>query len=940
MPSPVANDRHNKNKAIVNRSRKSREAMALAADPLRIAGKTIEIADPEKDGAVVLTGKATWFDQDRSRYCIMRSFSDVGSEGNGGGSSSSGGGSGLEATGGCAHWITVEKLVGAKAVKVDLRNGKRFAVEPPLLAEESGEDTDSDSESRGSHVKSEEKEHEEERKGANRVESGGSPTEESDKEKRDNTAGDEEEERGDHASSVLDEEEPDEAEVRAVAHGKRRGRSQVSPTSSPGAVSAKRTARAGMRTRRENSNSSVELDLQRAQEEMEGAAETPPCPTLPDEGCASIVRDGDEATSENGDNASALEADNSMPIAKHAKQQRRRLLPLPSVQVPEPPIRSDPFSRYPIRGRLKRPPQPPGPQEPEAVGGVFSAKRRRGGEETMEEFAVPATARSDSTSNEADERVIPAPPGSGSASNEGVEGPNEVPAPDDSVPPALTPPEVNERVPPDPTQEPHTSVDVPTASGRASRTEAGQSLSGQASCTAYVVEPGWPNSRDAPGQIPVMRVRTVRITGGKEAMYFASAYAGAAASFACGKRSTSRFTFPFEMFGEVEAARADELPSLKEAAGEPLKVLPQQSCDPVETQEMQRAGDVVQDDVPKLEAAKEVCGDGEVRSARSERAKENREDGYKESEGDEGRKESKGGEGGEGDEAEAAQANGLPKDTMSSSPSQGSDNSEMEDGEIETLPDGRGDIMPPSPRDEGMESVLDVIGQGAENILEVDMAEGTDDPPGSAEKETAGDDSDGSEGVQMPMQEAFAKNMATSSDEVSCGEPEGDNSSFCSFEDVLKRAGDASSSDEDFPDTKLGVHACDSTGGAESNVSAFSPETAQIPQAAQELPHGEGSPEVEVATAEDAPPTPPPSPPDLQQQAATNGLRTIVREQLQDILTSASTGGEAALASGNGAELFRRIAVETEEELFERLYNRSTGGREYKVNFSICAISC
>ena len=121
-----------------------REAKASAADPLRIAGKTIEIADPGQDGAVVLTGKVTWFDQDRSRYCIMTSLSGVGGEGSGGGSSSSGGGScsgGLEATGGCAHWLTVEKLIGAKAVRVDLRSGKRFDVEPPPSVEGGEEET-------------------------------------------------------------------------------------------------------------------------------------------------------------------------------------------------------------------------------------------------------------------------------------------------------------------------------------------------------------------------------------------------------------------------------------------------------------------------------------------------------------------------------------------------------------------------------------------------------------------------------------------------------------------------------------------------------------------------------------------------------------------------------------------------------------------------------
>ena len=937
-PPAAAYDRHNKNKPAVSRSRKGREAMASAADPLRIANKTIEIADPGQDGAVVLTGKVTWFDQDRSRYCIMTSFSGVGGEGNGGGSSSGDGGScsgGLEATGGCAHWITAEKLVGAKAVRVDLKSGKRFAVEPPPSVEGGEEETDSESESQGDRIKIEENDNEGERAGVDREESGASPTEEGHKGKMNDTAGDEEQKR-DSPGSVL-ENEPDEAELLAVARGKHGRGAMVSPPSSPSAAPTKRAARAGMRTRRE-------LDLQRTQE-TEGAAEIPPCTTSRDQSSASVqhdedtsrdedgacdgseARDGDEAASENRDTASSAESRNRTPIAQ---QQRRRLLP--SVQVPAPP-QADPFSRYPIRGRLKRPLQPAEFQESNGVEGVPSAKKRRAGEDEVEELVIPATAGSNPTSNEE------------------VESPDEVPAADDYVRRAPMPPEMNECVPFGPTLQSRFSTDVPTASDNASRNQVVQPLPEQASCTAYVVEPGWPNGRDTPGQIPVMRVRTIRLTGGKEAMFFASAHTGVAASVSCGSRSTSRFFFPFERFEEVEAACAhEELPREGEGTDESLVVRSQHPCEPVETQEAGGAGDVQQDVEAKVEAAKEdVHRVGEVRNPPSSGAKENRGEG---SDGDEGLEGDK-----TGSEVQAAE---LPKDTMPPSPPQGGDTSEMEDGEIETGPDGRADIMPPSPRDEEMESVADVIGHGTEDVLEVEVAEGSNSPPKSVENQTVGRDSDGTDVVQTRVNMLWSQDMAISSDEQSCGEPEGvETSSYCSFEDVLRRAEDTSPSDEASATTNIGDHACDPTGAAGSIVTACSPATAESTEAPQEhLPGGPlssrpaeptvsvlsddertgvESTEAETTTAGQAPEglreaSTPPSSPDPQQQAATIALRTIVREQLQGILKSASKGGEAALASGNGAEVFERIAVETEEELFGRIYNHSTGGREYKVN--------
>lgn len=998
---PAAYDRHNKNKPAVSRSRKGREAMASAADPLRIAGKTIEIADPGQDGAVVLTGKVTWFDQDRSRYCIMQSVSGVGGSSSGGGGSCSGG---LEAMGGCAHWLAAEKLVRAKAVRVDLRSGKRFAVEPPPSVEGGEEETDSESEPQGDSVKIEENDNEEERGCEDREKRRLSPTE-GDKDKRDCTAGDEEQKREDGPSSVLEENETDETEVREVTRVKRGRGAMVPSSSSPGAAPTKRAARVGMQTRRE-------LDLQRTQQETGGAAETPPCPTSRDQSNASVERDeddacdggeardagegrdGDEAASENGDAASSTESGSRTPIVQ---QQRRRLLP--SVQVPPPP-QVDPFSRYPIRGRLKRPSQPAESQESNAVEGVSSAKKRRAGEDKVEEVVIPATADSDSTSNE------------------GMESPDEVPAADDAVRPAPASPEMNEGVPFGPTRQPHLSTDVTTTRGNG--TEVVQPLPEQASCTAYVVEPGWPNGRDTPGQIPVMRVRTIRITGGKEAMFFASAHTGVATSAACGKRSTSRFFFPFEKFEEVEAACAhEERPRQGEGVDESLRTRPQQTCEPAESQEEGGAGDVQKDDVAKVEAAKEDAHlVGDVKNPRSEEAKENRGEGSEKGEGDEGGKGSQKGEGdegsqkGEGDDGSqkgelddgsqkdkldeggqkgeggqkdeggkgsdgdegldgdkvvsGAQAAELPKDTMS--PPQGDDTSEMEDGEIETRPDGRADIMPPSPRDEDMEPVADVIGHSTDDVLEVEVAEGSDSPPNSVENQTVGHGSDGTDGVQTQMDMLWAQDMTISSDEQSCGEPEGvETSSFCSFEDVLRRAEDASLSDGASATTNIGGHACDPTGATGSNVAACSPAMAEIAEAPQEhLPGdvpssrsaeptvrglsddertGVESTEAETTTAGQAPKsirepsTPPPSSPDPHQQAATVALRTIVREQLQGILKSASKGGEAALASGNGAEVFERIAVETEEELFGRLYNHNTGGREYKVIFSIGSIS-
>lgn len=90
------------------------------------------------------------------------------------------------------------------------------------------------------------------------------------------------------------------------------------------------------------------------------------------------------------------------------------------------------------------------------------------------------------------------------------------------------------------------------------------------------------------------------------------------------------------------------------------------------------------------------------------------------------------------------------------------------------------------------------------------------------------------------------------------------------------------------------------------------------------------------------PPTPPPprppSPPLINE--ATLALRGIVREQIENVLRSASQGRAASL--GDEADMMlERVSSEIEEELFNRLFygasDRNEGERAYKVSILLCS---
>lgn len=69
-----------------------------------------------------------------------------------------------------------------------------------------------------------------------------------------------------------------------------------------------------------------------------------------------------------------------------------------------------------------------------------------------------------------------------------------------------------------------------------------------------------------------------------------------------------------------------------------------------------------------------------------------------------------------------------------------------------------------------------------------------------------------------------------------------------------------------------------------------------------------------------------------QQADVISALRSIVREQIEDILRSASQGGGASISED---DLLPRIATDIEKELFDRLYRGGVGERAYKVSESI-----
>ncbi|CAM9918429.1 unnamed protein product, partial [Ectocarpus sp. 8 AP-2014] len=861
--------RHNKSK-VYGTAGKGRSAVASAADPLSVMGKTIEITDPERDGAVALVGKATWFDPNRSRYCIVTSRR-VGGDGD---SCDSG-----EPKEGRTHWIAAKKLVEAKAVGLH-KNGKTFALEPLPSWEEHRTETDTESGCQDSDVKVEQEEHEKVAQ-----DSSGLTAEEQGEKKEANSK----------EIADLEKTKPEMEHGGTTTVGKRRRTDPTDPSITSDEFPAKRTARVGVQTRQVRA--SLGLDSHNLQPEAESSLS----PCLQGEGSQSSAVSGVGPTSEAGDAGSCAEMEGRSVAARHPIQEPSRLLP--SVHLAEQP---DPFSRYPIRGRLRRPTTPvPDPKEPQALEDVPRTKRQRRGEDPRHRVAVAADA------------------GSGPSSSMGLTWPgNAVVAGACNEPAPGNSDGAQSRFIP----QARPSMEVRTVSAaEAERREGG---------SAYVLEPGWPHGIQLLAHVPVMRVRAVLVPGGGEATYYASAYTGAE-SVIGNMRSAPRSTFRFEELGELSLTdRVKERPAQRGTMADFLDDHPERSCQPDGTREGRECESSAQGDSGNFSPSR-VARSGELQT---QQAKEREEE--------------------------------PPVDEASSVSADDDEEEEAEDGEITSLFDVRAGVMPPSPGsgktidDGGVEMAPGIGGlvaeeeTGSKGLLAHDVhhssQSNTSDDSNNATKATDVEEmevsSDGGSYCGFEIAEAASPCISDDEDDVRWGRSDdrGDANGTTSalppssssqvgtaanLQERLSELADCVEDSKSAADTvsKDTNPADDPSIGSAATVEQALPDTCEDGNTSRHRQEGstvETEPEITL--------NPPPAP---QQTGVTLALRSIVREQLQGVLRSASKGEEAALANGNGNEVIERIATGAEEELFGRLYKDSTGGREYKAKYKQLLLS-
>lgn len=885
--------RHNKSKTSVSRDRKSRTAVAVA-DPLRIRGKTLKIPNPDEGNAFVLEGKVAWYDPKRSRYCVVESDCDGADGGGGGGGSSSGGG---DETRGCARWITAEQLVGAKAVAVDPKRGERFVVQalPPAEGDadnENGRMASNDAGKNGgegdSRVKDEEKEKDEDDEMDADVEDGGVSSA-----GNGGSHGEERRSKGDGEAlcrewcgDVNEEQtESEDESIRTTANGRRRGRDSPVSSGSSDSVPSKRVTRLAMQTQ---SKAPFEHDSEPAHEQS-------------DEGSASTVGPGFESTSE-------VSKRQPSPASTTEQQQRE---PLPSVQVPDQP--DDPWTRYPIRGRRRRPPAPEVKRNKSSfVDGAPSAKRCRVEEQNDKSCAVPSGTDSDTTPNAA--LMSPAAV--------------SVRAPPMSPVPAIG--ETDER------SSCETPKEKPYSMSQPDLAEPPLVAEGDVGVT-YDRQPGWPFGMELLGQVPVMHIRALRVSGGGEGTYFAGGYTSTG-SVMCDRRLVSRCSFRFEQFDQPRMARQGGRIAQRDMVADLPESQSQSPCEPDKAHT--RAKEEEETQVGAMQEFEAVSNLGDDQQEKQPKREEQQEE--------EGEAREQGTK--KVTESEGHQVDVMAGDTMPPSPPYGDDVSEMEDGEIETLSDGRADMMPPSPRDGDPDSDVDVLTGHVENdeLGYVGVAENATE---SASDHPRGD----TDGVGNEK-DTDVEDMEISSDDISCGEPDGPQAaSSCDSDAEFTTAPTAdfdANADQDPPISGAGDLAVPSAGIPVSDItqalqgrlsSEDSPRERSDssvdggsedgwPTEAAAEPKVAAPPALACCTSPDEKfPSVSATPPKPQESAETTGLRRIVREQLQYILRSASKGGEAALASGNVTEVLEGIANNVEVELFWRLYNSDTGGREYKV---------
>lgn len=851
-------DRHNKTKAGSGRPLKGRPTTASATDPLSVLGKTLEITDPERGGSVALVGKVTWYNPNRSRYCVVTAR-PVGDD-----DARTGSG---EPQDGCSHWITVDKLIEVGAMGV-LKDGKRFPLEPLPAFEEEETLMDAESAYQDNESQAEgnsEEQEEPEGSGVLSSEDGG---------KKEDTV-------------VNVEETASEQEKFGTTVGKRRRiDAPVPPIGSPDASAAKRAAR-------------VDSEFRQAALSPGFNSEPPqPIPgVLPvrsphGESSPSLMeyRVGSDAGTEDSKHAAGTETRSA--AARCPIQQQDRLLP--SVQITE---ENDPFSRYPIRGRLRRQTLPAF-EEPRALERMPSVKRQRRAGEVDPNRVITVDAGSDSSSATdqactGEAKVTGACLGSTASASS------------------------------DQTRVHQKSLPLPSTPARTVSIEPHETHETHERGPPYNLEPGWPNGMQLLGQVPVMCVRAVRVRSDGDVMYYASAYKDAESVFGC-RRSTPRFSFDFEGVEKLGLGVRGKHVRRQDAIGGSIDGHGDSGC--------QAAG---------------------KRGAREDEHSTQEQEGEGETQEDTGKREVQQGE------APRAPRDGACPTQNAETPQRGGKEAEdealpddgVEEGEIDASLGGNAGTMPPG---RGEENNVDGDDERRGSMTGVRATHETAVSSGIPAQAATGNHS------SVPGYDKHdVEEMEISSDDASyCGFEAVEAASSCISEDEASDADTHVATDRG-PGGAAGgsnVGTKPSVPPLSGDRSAFLPssptatnkpetrapirsaaddeptiraESCSVSGVGKEMPAEEG--ELEMASVQPLPP---------RETEAVLSLRSIVRKQLQGVLRSASKGKEAALRD-DGNDVIEEIADDTEEMLFRLLYKDSTGGREYKVrSLDACGSQC
>lgn len=475
----------------------------------------------------------------------------------------------------------------------------------------------------------------------------------------------------------------------------------------------------------------------------------------------------------------------------------------------------------------------------------------------------------------------------------------------------------------------------------------------QESSPAHRVEPGWP-ALELMGQVAVMQVRSINTSEERSARYFAGAFArrGVAGT----KRFGPRMSFNFEDLENVHGAGDNE--SAEHLSGSDLR-----------------------DRGKSIIGCKRARDDDEANTGAKSPRRSPR-----------------------GPEDEKGMEDNRPcgADTMPPSPPD-TDMESLEDGEIETLPDGRADIMPPSPSDGDMETFKDTVlggtGRG-KNDGEAQEGRGQGTPTSrknlSGGSAKPGEDSTGlnSEDLEISGQQSSKESKAGESNEA---EPESGGVEKVGSTSQSKREAPGGSAPRDVYSETVNGQGCSGVGRAPSRIlpahparegvedrevnflgksSSFAVSRADTPDkrtdnivsvsadvVAYDPPGSQstvsngvtsgqhsnagkyvGGSQASANSGSQKDPTnavpeetspasvtvgnaKPVQPIRSQRDDMTLALRSIVREQIEDILFSSSHAG----ASAEEHLTLPRIAEDIEKELFERLYRGGSGERAYKV---------